>query len=101
MEVNKLGKIIENHNIEIQLALRQLKEARDELQHSLQKRKDIVIQQNDTQYQEDDTIGLFEDGNSSEFDVGIADLMEKNNALTKEVKNIENIRQARLLRGEG
>ena len=46
MEVYKLGKTIENQKIEIQLTLHQLMEARDELQNSLKRRKEIAIEQN-------------------------------------------------------
>ena len=45
----------------------------------------MAIQHNDTQYQEEETTRLFEDGNSREFDATIVDLMEKNNALIEEV----------------
>lgn len=89
MEVYKLGKTIENQKIEIQLFLNQLEEARDKLQCSLQRRKELAIQQSDTQYQEKDTTGLFENGNSSEFDIAVANLMEKINTLTEEAKNLK------------
>ena len=39
MEVYKLGKVIENHKIEIQLILHQLNEAREDLKKSLRRRK--------------------------------------------------------------
>ena len=78
MEVYKLGKIIENQGIEIQLILHQLDQAREELRKSLKRRKEISIAKNDTQYKEIDTTKLFSNGDSNEFDVAIADLMEKN-----------------------
>ncbi len=37
------------------------------------------IQQNDTLYQEVDTQGLHDEGNSSESDATIVDLLERNN----------------------
>ena len=43
--------------------------------------------ENDTHYQEEETTKLFL--NSSEFDATIVDLMEKNGALTEEVRNIK------------
>ena len=49
IEVYKLGKIIENQGIEIQLILHQLDEAREELKKSLTRRKEIAIAENDTQ----------------------------------------------------
>ena len=48
MEVYKLGKIIDNKGIEIQLILHQLDEAREELKKSLKRRKEIFIAENDT-----------------------------------------------------
>lgn len=59
------------------------------MQRSLKKRKDLVIHQNDTQFQEEDTTRLFEEKNSNEFDAAIVDLMEKNNALNEEVRNLK------------
>ena len=78
MEVYKLGKIIENQGIEIQLILHQMDEAREELKKSLKRRKEIAIAKNDTQYKEIDTTKLFSNGDSNEFDATIEDLMEKN-----------------------
>ena len=89
MEVYKLGKIIENEKIEIQLALHQLNEARDEMKKLLKRRNYIAIQQNDTQYQEEDTIGLFKEKNSSECKASIVDLMGRNNTLNEEVRNLK------------
>ena len=80
IEVYKLGKIIENQGIEIQLILRQVDEAREELTKSLKRRKEIAIVENDTQYREINTTKLFANGDSNEFDAAIADLMEKNRA---------------------
>ena len=47
MKVYKLGKIIENQGIEIQLILHSLEEAREELRKSLKRRKEITIVEND------------------------------------------------------
>ena len=89
MEVYKLGKVIENQMIEIKIFLHQLQEAGDVLKESLKKRKDMAIQQNDTQYQEVDTTRLFDERNFSEYDVAIANLMEKNGALSEEARNLK------------
>ena len=89
MEVYKLGKTIENQKIEIQLSVHQLNEARDELKWSLKRRKEIAIEENDTQYQEIEKTLLFADGNTNEFDAVVIYLMEKNGALAKEVRNIK------------
>ena len=60
-----MGKIIENQMIEIQLVLHQLTHVRKILRDSLRKRKEMAIQQVDTQWQEPDLIGLFDKGKSS------------------------------------
>ena len=65
MEFQKLGKIIENQRIKIQLILHQLDEAREDLKKSLKRRKEISIEENDTQYGEIDTTKLFADGDSN------------------------------------
>ena len=77
MEFYKLGKIIENQGIEIQLILHQLDQAREELEKSLKRRKEIAIAENYRQYKEIDTTKLFANGDSNEFDSAITYLMEK------------------------
>ena len=89
MEVYKLGKTIENQVIDIQLALRQLNDARDVLKSSLKRRREISIAENDTHYKEIDTARLFTDGNQNEFDAAIADLMERNRVQEEEIKNLK------------
>ena len=89
MEVYLLGKTIENQKIEIQIALHQLNEERNDLKISLKRRKEIFIEENGTQYQEIDTTELFAHGNTNNFDATVVDLMEKNGTLTKEVRNLK------------
>ena len=89
MEFYKLGKIIENQEIEIHLILHQLEEAREELRKSIKRRKEIAIAENDTQYKEIDTTKVFANGNSNEFDAVIVDLMEKNSVQAEEIRNLK------------
>ena len=89
MEVYKLGKIIENQGIVIQLILYSLEEAREELRKSLKRRKDIAIAENDTQYKEIDTTSFFANDESNEFDATIENLMEKNIAQVEEIRNLK------------
>ena len=84
--------------IEIHLVLHQLKDVIDVQNDSLKKRKEISIQKNDTQYEELDTGGLFDEGNPSEYDGTIAYMMEKNNALTEEIRNLKREREIQLVR---
>ena len=72
MEAFKLGKILENQVIDVQLALHSLEKARDELRKSLKRRKDLAIAENDINYKEIDTTTLFANGDTKEFDAAIA-----------------------------
>ena len=49
----------------------------------------MAIQLNDTHYQEEDTTRLFDEQNSSEYDANIVYILEKNSALSEEVKNLK------------
>ena len=89
MEIYKLGKIIENQGIEIQLILHQLDEAREELKESLKRSKEISIVENDTQYREIDTTKLFANGDFNEFDATITNLMEKNRVQVGKIRNLK------------
>ena len=77
MEVYNLGKIIENKEIEIHLILHSLEGDREELRKYLKRRKDISIADNDTLYKKIDTIKVFANGDSKEFDAAIIDLIKK------------------------
>ena len=89
MEVYKLGKIIENQEIEIHFILHYLEEAREELRKSLERRKEIAIAMDDTQYKEIDTTKVFANEDSKEFDTTIVELMEKNRAQVEEIRNLK------------
>ena len=89
MEIYKLGKTIENQDIEIHLLLQQLNEARDSLRSLMKRRKEIAMAKNDTQYKEIGTTQLFADGSSYEFDTKIVDLMDKNRAQAEEIRNLK------------
>ena len=89
MEVYKLGKTIENQEIEIHLLLHQLNEAREALKKSLKRRKEIAIEENGTQYKEIDTTKLFTDGDSNEFDAVVEYIMKKNRVQAEEIKNLK------------
>ena len=99
MEVFKLGKIIENQVIGVQLALHSLEEARDELRKSLKRRKDLAIAENEINYKEIDTTKVFSNGDIKDFDAEIAELMETNRAQAKEIRtlNLEQESQAIML----
>ena len=48
----------------------------------------MAKQSNESNFKEEDTIGLFDNRNPSEYDTTIVDLMEKNNNLKEEVINL-------------
>ena len=89
MEVFKLGKIIENQVICVQLALHSLDEAREELRKSLKRRKDIAIAENEINYKEIDSSKVFANGDTKEFDVAIAELMEMNRSQAEEIRTLK------------
>ena len=64
-------------------------DAMDILIQSMKKRKDMAIQSNESNFKEEDTIGLFDDRNPNEYDSTIVDLMEKNTTLKEELKNLK------------
>ena len=66
-----------------------MNEAREDLKKSLRRRKEISIEENDTQYQEMDTNKPFANGNSNEFDATIIDLMEKNRVQDEKIINLK------------
>ena len=76
-----ISKTIKNQKIDIHLLLHQLKDVRDILIQSMKRRKDMAIKSNESNFKEEDTTGLFDNGNPSECDATIVDLMEKNNTL--------------------
>ena len=45
----------------------------------------MAIQSNESNFKEEDTIGLFDYRNPNECDLGIVDLMEKNTTLKEEL----------------
>ena len=75
MEAYILSKTIENQMIDTLLLLHQLKDARDILIQSMKKNKYMVMQSNEFDCKEGDTTRLFDNGNPSECDVAILDLM--------------------------
>ena len=89
MEAFKLGKILENQVIDVQLALLSLGEAREELKKTMKQRKDLAIAEHDTSYKEIDTSGLFSNGDTKEYDAAIAELMETNRAQAEEIRTLK------------
>ena len=58
----------------------------------------MAILSNEFNFKEEDTTGLFDNGNPSECDVAIADLMEKNNAMKEKVTNLKREHEIQAIR---
>ena len=53
MEIFRLNKAIDNEKLDLEMAIAQLKKAKDKLSQSLKRRKDLGIQMNDHLYTEE------------------------------------------------
>ena len=84
-----LSKTIESLKIDIQLLLHQLKDVRDILLQLMKKRKEMVIQSNESNFKDEDTTRIFDDRKPIECDSTIVDLMEKNTTLKEEMINLK------------
>ena len=49
----------------------------------------MAMKSNESNFKEEDTIGLFDNGNPSECDAAIVDLMKKNNALKEDITSLK------------
>ena len=58
----------------------------------------MAIQSNESNFKEEDIIGLFDDGNPSEYDLAIANLIERNNTLKEEVTNLKREHEIQAIR---
>ena len=58
----------------------------------------MAIQSNESTFKEEDNTGLFNNGNPSECDATIAELMEKNNTLKEEVTNLKREHEMQAIR---
>ena len=57
----------------------------------------MAMQSNDSNIKEEDYTRLFDNGNPSECDVAIVDLMEKNNALREEFTSLKREHEIRVV----
>ena len=89
MEFYKPRKIIENQKIDFQLTFSQVNATKEELQESLKKRKEIEVQQNDTQYKKEKIEDICDEVRSNKIDTTMVDLLEKNNIMNEEVSALK------------
>ena len=59
MEIFRLDKAIENEKLDLEMAIAQLKKAKEHLSQSLKRRKELANQMNDHQYIEENIEDIF------------------------------------------
>ena len=81
MEVFKLNKALDNEKLDLELAIGQLKKAKEKLFQSLKRRKDLAIQMNDQLYFEEIIEEIYSKSNLDEANEAIKEILEKNSTL--------------------
>ena len=89
MEIFRLDKEIENEKIDLEMAIVQLKEAKEYLSQSLKRRKELANQMNDLKYVEEKIEDFFPSRSSDEANNAIKELLEKNGSLQEEVRKLK------------
>ena len=83
-----LDKAIENEKLDMQIAIGQIKKLKEQLSHSLKRRKNIATKMNDNLYIEDKIEDICKDNSSEKFDIAIKGLCENNITLQDEVRKL-------------
>ena len=86
MEIFRLDKSIENEKLDLEMAMAQLKEAKEHLSQSLKRRKELAKKMNDHQYVEEKIEDFFPSSSLDEANEAIKELLEKNGLLQEEVR---------------
>ena len=89
MEIFRLDKAIENEKLDLEMAIGQLKEAKEHLPQSLKIRKELANQMNDLKYGEEKIEDFFPSSSSDEENNAIKELLEKNGSLQEEVRKLK------------
>ena len=89
MEIFKLYKAIENQKLDLDMAIVQLKEAKEHLSQSLKRRKKLANQMNDLKYVEEKIEFFFPSSSLDEANNAIKELLEKNGSLQEEVRKLK------------
>ena len=89
MEIFRLDKAIKNEKLDLEMAIVQLKEAKEHLSQSLKRRKELANQMNDLKYVEERIEYFFPSSNSNEANNAIKELLEKNGSLREEVRKLK------------
>ena len=103
MEIFRLDKAIDNENLDLEIAIAQLKKAKEQLSQSLKRRNELANQINDLQYIEEIIEDFFPPRSSDEANDAIKELLEKNGSLQEEVtklrreKKIQSVRLCEIM----
>ena len=89
MEIFGLDKEIENEKLDLEMAIAQLKKAKEQLSQSLKRRKELANQMNDHQYIEEKIEDLFPSSNSDEEKNAIKEHLENNGSLQEEIRKLK------------
>ena len=98
MEIFRLEKVIENEKLDLEMAMVQLKEAKENLSQSLKRRKELARQMNDHQYVEEKIEYLLPSSSSDEANKAIKELLEKNGSLQEEVRKLKREQEIQSIR---
>ena len=98
MEIFRLEKEIENEKLDLEMAIVQLKEAKEHLSQSLKRRKELARQTNDHLYVEEKIEDLLPSSSSDEADKAIKELLEKNGSLQEEVRKLRREQEIQSIR---
>ena len=81
MEIFRLDKVIENEKLDLEMAIVQLKEAKEHLSQSLKRRKELTSQMKDLKYVEENIEYFLPSSNTDEANNTIKELLENNGSL--------------------
>ena len=88
MEIFRHEKVIDNEKLDLDMAIAQLKKAKEKLSKSLKRRKELANQMNDHLYIEERIEDLHPWSSSDEENDVIKELLEKNGLLQEEVRKL-------------
>ena len=89
MEIYRLDKAIENEKLDLEMAIAQLKEAKEELSQSLKIRNGFTNQMNDHQYIEEKIEDFLPSRSLDEAKNAMKELLEKNQYLQEEIRKFK------------
>ena len=98
MEVFKLDKAINNEKLNLEMAIVQLKKAKEKLSYSLKRRNELANEMNDHKYIEERIEDFLPTNSSKEVDDAIKELLEKNGSLQEEVRTLKREQENQLVR---